>query len=184
MEPVNIPFGTCQQRKLFPHFHPPNFLGNKFLPLRGVPHRGPGCYIADDVSIHLPLVGLSSRLPKVALVCGRKALWDLWSLGSQHKKEPWTSETRSQGQCQKLKDLFSALHLHQMRAFATYNPQYSPLSTGISKGLWSNATYRLIIPSWTVLCGEVRLSDNIITLAVTLEHIQLWASEDWVHWNA
>lgn len=109
MEPVNIPFGTCQQRKLFPHFHPPNFLGNKFLPLRGVPHRGPGCYIADDVSIHLPLVGLSSGLPKVALVCGRKALWDLWSLRSQHKKEPWTSETRSQGQCQKLKDLFSAL---------------------------------------------------------------------------
>ncbi|KAB0395301.1 hypothetical protein E2I00_003015, partial [Balaenoptera physalus] len=45
---VNYSFGTCQQRKLFPHFHPPNLLGNKFLPLRGVPHRGPGCYIAED----------------------------------------------------------------------------------------------------------------------------------------
>ncbi|XP_023975700.1 protein pitchfork-like isoform X2 [Physeter macrocephalus] len=45
---VNYSFGTCQQRKLFPHFHPPNLLGNKFLPLRGAPHRGPGCYIAED----------------------------------------------------------------------------------------------------------------------------------------
>ena len=52
---VNYSFGTCQQRKLFPHSHPPNLLGNKFLPLRGVPHRGPGCYIAEDVSIHFPL---------------------------------------------------------------------------------------------------------------------------------
>nr|XP_036872905.1 protein pitchfork isoform X1 [Manis javanica] len=59
MEPVNIPFGTCQQRKLFPHFHPPNFLGNKFLPLRGVPHRGPGCYIADDK------YGLAYNLSKI-----------------------------------------------------------------------------------------------------------------------
>ncbi|XP_011365600.2 protein pitchfork [Pteropus vampyrus] len=41
-------FGTCQQRKLFPHFHPPNSLGNKFLPLRGEPHRGPGCYTAEN----------------------------------------------------------------------------------------------------------------------------------------
>ncbi|XP_061042164.1 ciliary microtubule-associated protein 3-like isoform X2 [Eubalaena glacialis] len=45
---VNYSFGTCQQRKLFPHFHPPNLLGNKFLPLRGAPHRGPGCYIGED----------------------------------------------------------------------------------------------------------------------------------------
>ncbi|KAM8932098.1 ciliary microtubule-associated protein 3-like isoform 3-T3 [Lycaon pictus] len=45
---VNYPFGTSQPRKLFPHHHPPSLLGNKFLPLRGAPHRGPGCYIAED----------------------------------------------------------------------------------------------------------------------------------------
>ncbi|KAM9691452.1 ciliary microtubule-associated protein 3 [Dama dama] len=45
---VNYSFGTCQHRKIFPHFHPPNLLGNKFLPIRGVPHRGPGCYIAEE----------------------------------------------------------------------------------------------------------------------------------------
>ncbi|KAF6293454.1 primary cilia formation [Rhinolophus ferrumequinum] len=41
-------FGTCQQKKIFPHFHLPNFLGNKFVPLRGEPHRGPGCYITEN----------------------------------------------------------------------------------------------------------------------------------------
>ncbi|XP_062049465.1 ciliary microtubule-associated protein 3 isoform X2 [Lepus europaeus] len=49
----NYSFGTCQQRKLFPHHHPPNRLGNKFLPLRGSPHRGPGCYTTDDMK-HYP----------------------------------------------------------------------------------------------------------------------------------
>uniref|UniRef100_A0A8C8ZBK8 Ciliary microtubule associated protein 3 n=1 Tax=Prolemur simus TaxID=1328070 RepID=A0A8C8ZBK8_PROSS len=41
-------FGTRQHRKLFPHYHPPNLFGNKFLPLRGSPHIGPGCYIPED----------------------------------------------------------------------------------------------------------------------------------------
>uniref|UniRef100_A0A8D0P2G3 Primary cilia formation n=1 Tax=Sus scrofa TaxID=9823 RepID=A0A8D0P2G3_PIG len=45
---VNYSFGTCQQRKLFPHFYPPNLLGNKCVPLRGAPHRGPGCYLTED----------------------------------------------------------------------------------------------------------------------------------------
>nr|XP_020739026.1 protein pitchfork isoform X2 [Odocoileus virginianus texanus] len=45
---VNYSFGTCQHRKIFPYFHPPSLLGNKFLPIRGVPHRGPGCYIAEE----------------------------------------------------------------------------------------------------------------------------------------
>ncbi|XP_058938032.1 ciliary microtubule-associated protein 3 [Kogia breviceps] len=53
---VNYSFGTCQQRKLFPHFHPPNLLGNKFLPLRRVPHR---CYIAED------MYGLAYNLSKI-----------------------------------------------------------------------------------------------------------------------
>ncbi|XP_005610388.1 ciliary microtubule-associated protein 3 isoform X1 [Equus przewalskii] len=55
---VGNSFGTRQQRKLFPHFHPPNFLGNKFLPLRGAPHRGPGSYMAD-------MHGLAYNLSKI-----------------------------------------------------------------------------------------------------------------------
>ncbi|OWK05331.1 PIFO, partial [Cervus elaphus hippelaphus] len=45
---LNYSFGTCQHRKIFPNFHPPNLLGNKFPPIRGAPNRGPGCYIAED----------------------------------------------------------------------------------------------------------------------------------------
>uniref|UniRef100_A0A4X1TBP0 Protein pitchfork n=1 Tax=Sus scrofa TaxID=9823 RepID=A0A4X1TBP0_PIG len=56
---VNYSFGTCQQRKLFPHFYPPNLLGNKFLPLRGAPHRGPGCYLTEDS------YGLAYNLSKI-----------------------------------------------------------------------------------------------------------------------
>ncbi|CAK7297160.1 Protein pitchfork [Vulpes lagopus] len=56
---VNYPFGISQPRKLFPHHHPPSLLGNKFLPLRGAPHRGPGCYIAEDVH------GLAYNLSKI-----------------------------------------------------------------------------------------------------------------------
>ncbi|XP_004853772.1 protein pitchfork isoform X4 [Heterocephalus glaber] len=41
-------FGTRQQRKLFPLYHPPNRLGNYFPPLRGSPHTGPGHYISED----------------------------------------------------------------------------------------------------------------------------------------
>uniref|UniRef100_A0A2K5EVA2 Ciliary microtubule associated protein 3 n=1 Tax=Aotus nancymaae TaxID=37293 RepID=A0A2K5EVA2_AOTNA len=48
----NYCFGTCQQSKLFPHFHPPNVIGNKFVPLRGSPHRGPGCYLPDEMTPH------------------------------------------------------------------------------------------------------------------------------------
>uniref|UniRef100_A0A2R8MYD6 Ciliary microtubule associated protein 3 n=1 Tax=Callithrix jacchus TaxID=9483 RepID=A0A2R8MYD6_CALJA len=46
----NYCFGTCQQRKLFPHCHPPNLIGNKFVPLRGSPHRGPGCYLPEEMT--------------------------------------------------------------------------------------------------------------------------------------
>ncbi|XP_058159036.1 ciliary microtubule-associated protein 3 isoform X2 [Dasypus novemcinctus] len=45
---IDCPFGTCQQRKLFPNYRPTSLLGNKFLPLRGAPNRGPGCYITED----------------------------------------------------------------------------------------------------------------------------------------
>ncbi|KAK1328927.1 hypothetical protein QTO34_011097 [Cnephaeus nilssonii] len=44
---VQHPFGTGEEKKIFPYFHPHNLLGNKFLPLRGAPHRGPGCYTTD-----------------------------------------------------------------------------------------------------------------------------------------
>uniref|UniRef100_A0A8C9CQ54 Protein pitchfork n=1 Tax=Phocoena sinus TaxID=42100 RepID=A0A8C9CQ54_PHOSS len=56
---VNYSFGTCQQRKVFPHSCPPSLLGNKFLPFRGEPNRGPGCYIAED------RYGLAYNLSKV-----------------------------------------------------------------------------------------------------------------------
>ncbi|XP_008570120.1 PREDICTED: protein pitchfork [Galeopterus variegatus] len=55
----NYSFGTRQQRKLFPHYHAPNLLGNKFLPLRGSPRRGPGCYILEDT------YGLAYNLTKI-----------------------------------------------------------------------------------------------------------------------
>ncbi|XP_028611506.1 protein pitchfork isoform X1 [Grammomys surdaster] len=42
----NYSFGTRQARKIFPHYHPPTWLGNMYLPLRGMPHTGPGCYAA------------------------------------------------------------------------------------------------------------------------------------------
>ncbi|XP_044527598.1 protein pitchfork [Gracilinanus agilis] len=41
-------FGSCQTRKIFPFFHPPNRLGNKNVPLVGAPNRGPGCYLKED----------------------------------------------------------------------------------------------------------------------------------------
>ncbi|XP_073665734.1 ciliary microtubule-associated protein 3-like [Tursiops truncatus] len=56
---VNYSFGTCQQRKVFPHSCPPSLLRNKFLPFRGEPNRGPGCYIAED------RYGLAYNLSKV-----------------------------------------------------------------------------------------------------------------------
>ncbi|XP_057556711.1 protein pitchfork-like [Hippopotamus amphibius kiboko] len=56
---VNYSFGTCQQRKVFPHSYLPSLLGNKFLPLRGAPNRGPGCYIAEDK------YGLAYNLSKI-----------------------------------------------------------------------------------------------------------------------
>lgn len=52
-------FGTCQHRKLFPSAHPLTLIGHKFLPLRGVPHRGPGCYSAEDKT------GLAYSLSKI-----------------------------------------------------------------------------------------------------------------------
>ncbi|XP_051021634.1 protein pitchfork isoform X2 [Acomys russatus] len=41
-------FGTRQQRKIFPHYYPATWFGNKYIPLRGSPHTGPGCYAATD----------------------------------------------------------------------------------------------------------------------------------------
>ncbi|XP_006866060.1 PREDICTED: protein pitchfork [Chrysochloris asiatica] len=55
----NYCFGTCQQRKIFPHYIPPDLLGNKFLPLRGSPLRGPGCYLTEDK------YGLAYNLTKI-----------------------------------------------------------------------------------------------------------------------
>ncbi|XP_072500430.1 ciliary microtubule-associated protein 3 isoform X2 [Notamacropus eugenii] len=41
-------FGSCQTRKLFPLHHPPNRLGITDVPVRGAPHRGPGCYFQEE----------------------------------------------------------------------------------------------------------------------------------------
>ncbi|XP_012405051.1 protein pitchfork isoform X1 [Sarcophilus harrisii] len=41
-------FGSCQPRKIFPHHHPPNRVGIKNVPIRGAPHRGPGCYLHEE----------------------------------------------------------------------------------------------------------------------------------------
>ncbi|XP_004689554.1 PREDICTED: protein pitchfork [Condylura cristata] len=45
---IKYPFGSSQHRKIFPAAHPLTLLGHKFLPLRGAPHRGPGCYFSED----------------------------------------------------------------------------------------------------------------------------------------
>uniref|UniRef100_A0A8C9Q1A5 Uncharacterized protein n=1 Tax=Spermophilus dauricus TaxID=99837 RepID=A0A8C9Q1A5_SPEDA len=54
----NYSFGSCQPRRLFPDFYPPNRMGNNFLPLRGFPHTGPGCYMTDSY-------GLAYNLTKI-----------------------------------------------------------------------------------------------------------------------
>ncbi|XP_074044512.1 ciliary microtubule-associated protein 3 [Macrotis lagotis] len=41
-------FGSCQTKKIFPFHYPPNRLGNAYVPLRGAPHRGPGCYNSHE----------------------------------------------------------------------------------------------------------------------------------------
>lgn len=40
---------TTMDRELFPVKMPPNRFGNEIVPLRGAPHRGPGCYENEDV---------------------------------------------------------------------------------------------------------------------------------------
>uniref|UniRef100_A0A670JCW4 Protein pitchfork n=2 Tax=Podarcis muralis TaxID=64176 RepID=A0A670JCW4_PODMU len=37
-------FGSCQERKIFPVFYPPDRLGNENVPIKGDPDRGPGAY--------------------------------------------------------------------------------------------------------------------------------------------
>ncbi|XP_039271972.1 ciliary microtubule-associated protein 3-like [Styela clava] len=45
-----VSFGTTLNRGLFPHVHAPDRTGNEIYPLRGAPHRGPGCYNNAEVS--------------------------------------------------------------------------------------------------------------------------------------
>lgn len=44
-----VSFMTTLDRELFPVKMPPNRFGNEIVPLRGAPHRGPGCYENEDV---------------------------------------------------------------------------------------------------------------------------------------
>ena len=46
-----VAFMTTLQRELFPFKVPPNRFGNEITPLRGAPHRGPGCYNNEEVCI-------------------------------------------------------------------------------------------------------------------------------------
>ncbi|XP_037355144.1 protein pitchfork isoform X2 [Talpa occidentalis] len=56
---IKYPFGTCQHRKIFPSGHALSLLGHKYLPVRGAPHRGPGCYFSEDKN------GLAYNLAKI-----------------------------------------------------------------------------------------------------------------------
>jgi len=42
---------TTLDRELFPIKMPRNRFGNEIAPLRGAPHRGPGCYENEDVCL-------------------------------------------------------------------------------------------------------------------------------------
>ncbi|XP_021573668.1 protein pitchfork [Carlito syrichta] len=63
----NYSFGTRQQRQLFPLYHPPDLTGNKFLPLRGSPHRGPGCYVSDRYDLAYNLSKIPTSIKGYAL---------------------------------------------------------------------------------------------------------------------
>lgn len=47
-KPTKISFMTTLDRELFPIKMPRNRFGNEIAPLRGAPHRGPGCYENED----------------------------------------------------------------------------------------------------------------------------------------
>lgn len=46
-----VSFMTTLDRELFPTKMPQNRFGNEICPLRGAPHRGPGCYENEEVSL-------------------------------------------------------------------------------------------------------------------------------------
>ncbi|CAC5386102.1 unnamed protein product [Mytilus coruscus] len=47
-KPTKISFMTTLDRELFPIKMPRNRFGNEIAPLRGAPHRGPGCYENEE----------------------------------------------------------------------------------------------------------------------------------------
>ena len=51
-KPSKISFMTTLDRELFPIKMPRNRFGNEIAPLRGAPHRGPGCYENEEVSVN------------------------------------------------------------------------------------------------------------------------------------
>ena len=50
-KPGRVAFGSCTTRKMFPVHTIPSRMGIE-QGLRGEPHRGPGCYSPDPVSIY------------------------------------------------------------------------------------------------------------------------------------
>ncbi|KAJ8298588.1 hypothetical protein KUTeg_022648 [Tegillarca granosa] len=49
-----VSFMTTLDRELFPVKMPPNRFGNEVVPLRGAPHRGPGCYDNEEFETPCP----------------------------------------------------------------------------------------------------------------------------------
>lgn len=47
-QPNEVSFMTTLDREMFPTSMPRNRFGNEIVPLRGAPHRGPGCYENED----------------------------------------------------------------------------------------------------------------------------------------
>lgn len=47
-QPEKLSFGSSMKRQMFPLKMPYNRFGNEILPVRGAPHRGPGCYDNEE----------------------------------------------------------------------------------------------------------------------------------------
>ena len=47
---TKVAFRTGKDREMFPTKMAQDRFGNELCPLRGAPHRGPGCYDNEDVS--------------------------------------------------------------------------------------------------------------------------------------
>jgi len=81
-----VSFMTTLDRELFPIKMPQNRFGNEICPLRGAPHRGPGCYENEDVSTEeqgtkiLPILSLTLTKSFGCRTCGNFDVWNVFFL--------------------------------------------------------------------------------------------------------